>query len=102
MNSNNPSLGGHYNRPPSRPYSQNMAPKPHMDEDTLKKESITIERKTFHFTLKANPRGRFLRITEEVQGRRDSVIIPITGLAEFQKILLAMVKAAAETPSKAP
>ena len=60
--------------------------KPRMDEDTLKRETLQIERKTFILTLKENPRGRFLRITEDVNGRRDNVIIPSTGLEEFSKI----------------
>jgi len=41
----------------------------------FKTEKIQIERKTFVFTLKENPRGRFLRITEDVGGRRDNIII---------------------------
>ena len=59
-------------------------PKPPVNEDTLKTEKIQIERKTFIFTLKENPRGRFLRITEDVNGRRDNVIIPSTGLEDFR------------------
>ena len=75
-------------------------PKPPVQEDTLKTEKIQIERKTFVFTLKENPRGRFLRITEDVGGRRDTVIIPSTGLEEFKKIVDEMVKASAEIPEK--
>ena len=44
--------------------------KPPVNEDTIKSDSLQIERKTFVFTLKENPRGRFLRITEDVGGRR--------------------------------
>src|ERR1700735_2484055 len=73
-------------------------PKAPVNEDTLKTEKIQIERKTFIFTLKENPRGRFLRITEDVNGRRDNVIIPATGLDEFKRIFDEMVKAAAEKP----
>jgi hypothetical protein len=75
-------------------------PKPPVNEDTLKTEKLQIERKTFIFTLKENPRGRFLRITEDVNGRRDNVIIPSTGLEEFRKVLEDMVKAAIELPAK--
>jgi hypothetical protein len=75
-------------------------PKPPVNEDTLKTEKIQIERKTFIFTLKENPRGRFLRITEDVNGRRDNVIIPSTGLEEFRKLLDEMVRASAELPVK--
>src|SRR5271170_3271654 len=76
------------------------APKPPVNEDTLKSAEVQIERKMFVFTLKENPRGRFLRITEDVGGRRDTIIIPSTGLEDFKKLLDEMVKASAETPSK--
>jgi len=76
-------------------------PKPPVNEDTLKSERIQIERKTFVLTLKENPRGRFLRITEDVGGRRDTIIIPSTGLEDFKKLLDEMVKASNEIPVKA-
>jgi hypothetical protein len=79
------------------PYGQ---PKPPVNEDTLKSEKIQIERKTFVFTLKENPRGRFLRITEDVGGRRDTIIIPSTGLEDFKKLLEEIVKASNEIPQK--
>jgi hypothetical protein len=63
---------------------------------------LQIERKTFVFTLKENPRGRFLRITEDVGGRRDTIIIPAPGLEEFKKVIDEMVKAADEMPPLAP
>ena len=85
----------------NRPH-YSAAPKPAVAEETIKTEKLQIERKTFVFTLKENPRGRFLRITEDVGGRRDNIIVPSTGLEEFQKVLGEMVKAAAETPPKAP
>ena len=83
------------NRPP-----YGGPPKPPIHEDTLKSESLQIERKSFVFTLKENPRGRFLRITEDVGGRRDSIIIPAPGLEDFKKLLEEMVKLSAETPAK--
>jgi hypothetical protein len=73
------------------------APKPPVVEDTLKSDKVQIERKTFVFTLKENPRGRFLRITEDVGGRRDTIIIPAPGLEDFKRILDEMVRAAAES-----
>ena len=76
------------------------APKPPVNEDTLKSEKIQIERKTFLFALKENPRGRFLRITEDVGGRRDTIIIPAPGLEDFRKLLDEMVRAAGEMPPK--
>ena len=75
-------------------------PKPPVNEETLKTDKVQIERKTFVFTLKENPRGRFLRITEDVGGRRDTIIIPAPGLEDFRRLLDDMVKAAAQAPSK--
>ncbi|MCL5099385.1 MAG: PUR family DNA/RNA-binding protein [Candidatus Omnitrophica bacterium] len=87
------------------PYGQHpyagSAPKPSVAEETIKTEKVQIERKTFVFTLKENPRGRFLRITEDVNGRRDAIIVPATGLEDFKKVLDEMIKASAETPPKA-
>ena len=86
------------------PYGQHHRPygtaKPHVNEDTLKSDTVQIERKTFVFTLKENPRGRFLRITEDVGGRRDTIIIPAPGLEDFRKLLEEMVTASAEIPPK--
>jgi hypothetical protein len=81
-----------------RPYSG--APKPSVPEETLKTEKVQIERKTFVFTLKENTRGRFLRITEDVNGRRDTIIVPAPGLDEFKRLLDEMVKASLEIPPK--
>jgi len=71
-------------------------------EETLRTERIQIERKTFLFLLKENPRGRFLRITEDVSGRRDTIIVPAPGLEEFRRVLDEMVKAAAAPPPPGP
>ena len=76
------------------------SPKPPVNEETLKSDKVQIERKTFVFTLKENPRGRFLRITEDVGGRRDTIIIPAPGLDDFKKLLDEMVRAANESPPK--
>jgi hypothetical protein len=92
------------NRPHSdRPHGDRAsgAPRPPVNEDTLKSAKIQIERKTFVLALKENVRGRFLRITEDVGGRRDTIIIPAPGLEEFRNVLDEMVKASAETPPKA-
>lgn len=78
-----------------RPYGSS---KPPVNEDTIRSEKIQIERKTFLFSLKENPRGRFLRITEDVGGRRDTIIIPAPGLEDFKKVLEEMVRASNEAP----
>jgi hypothetical protein len=74
--------------------------KPQVNEDTLRTEKIQVERKTFIFTLKENPRGRFLRITEDVGGRRDTIILPATGLADFKQVLDDMLETYSELPEE--
>ena len=76
--------------------------RPHPAEETLKTDQIQIERKTFVMSLKENPRGRFLRITEDVGGRRDTIILPATGLGEFKRVLDEMVRASEAAPGQAP
>src|SRR5215207_946930 len=84
----------------SRGYSEVGGMRPVVSEESLRTERLQIERKAFIFALKENPRGRFLRITEDVGGRRDSIIIPAPGLEDFKRIVDEMVKASAEIPPK--
>ncbi len=62
----------------------------------LKSENIAVERKNFIFDLRENPRGRFLRITEDANGRRDSIVIPAPGLEEFRRVLDVIIAASQE------
>ena len=62
----------------------------------IKSEKIDVERKIFMFDLKENDRGRFLRITEDVRGRRDTIIIPAPGLEEFRRALDSVIAASRE------
>ena len=59
---------------------------------SLQTQTLRVERKHFTFDLRENPRGRFLRITEEVNGRRDAIIIPLTGIVEFRDVLNEVVE----------
>ena len=64
-------------------------------------EKIQVERKQFTFELRENPRGRFLRVTEDVGGRRDTIIIPAVGLEPICEVLGRIITAshAAAAPS---
>jgi len=53
---------------------------------------LQIERKHFTFDLRENPQGTFLRVTEEVSGRRNTIIIPATGLEQFRDSLNEVIK----------
>lgn len=63
-----------------------------MDTD-LFSDRIQVERKQFFFDLKENPRGRFLKITEDVGGRRDTIIIPSTGLEDLKNSIEKAIEA---------
>ncbi|MCS7063307.1 MAG: DNA-binding protein [Methylacidiphilales bacterium] len=60
-------------------------------DQTIHSEKLVVERKTFFFDLKQNERGQFLRITEDVRGRRDTIIVPVTGLGDFRAIIDRMM-----------
>jgi hypothetical protein len=61
-------------------------------ETQLYESHLQVERKQITFDLKENPQGTFLRITEEVCGRLNSIIIPMTGLELFRDMLNEMIK----------
>lgn len=65
-------------------------------DDLIFSDRIQIERKQFFFDLKENPRGRFLRITEDVGGRRDTIIVPATGLEQFVESINRAIEASHE------
>jgi len=106
----NGSQWGRPRQPQRQPYHQNpqnqhpepYAPRPAVQEDSLASRELQIERKHLMLSLKQNPRGLFLRITEETQGRFNSIIVPVSGLRDFQKLIEEIVKAAGEIPAKAP
>ncbi|MCZ7637302.1 MAG: RNA-binding protein [Verrucomicrobia bacterium] len=68
----------------------------------LHSERIQIERKTFTLSLRENPRGRFLRITEDVGGRHDTIIVPAPGLGDLLRVLTDIARLSDTTPLEAP
>jgi len=42
-----------------------------------------VDRKIFFLDLKENNRGRFVKITEDVGGRRDTIIVPVAAFRDF-------------------
>ena len=63
-------------------------------ENVIASRTLQVERKSFTIEFRENERGRFLRITEEAGGRRNTVIIPSTGINEFNTAVDAVVVAA--------
>lgn len=52
-------------------------------DNIIEAREVQIERKHFHVQLRENDRGKFLRITEEAHGRRNTIIVPTTGASDF-------------------
>ena len=60
--------------------------------DPLASEKVVIDRKIFFLDLKENNRGRFLKITEDVGGRRDTIMLPAEAFQDFADALLRLVE----------
>jgi len=61
-------------------------------DEPLASEKIQVDRKVFFLDLKENQRGRFLKITEDVSGRRDTIMLPASGFQEFVEALSRIVE----------
>lgn len=59
----------------------------------LHSEKIVGDRKTFFLDLKENDRGRFIKITEDVRGRRDTIMLPMEAAEEFMDALERVMQA---------
>ena len=53
------------------------------NDEPLHTEKIVTDRKVFFLDLKENDRGRFVKITEDVRGRRDTIMVPEDVLDDF-------------------
>ena len=53
----------------------------------LASEKLAIDRKVFFLDLKENDRGRFIKITADVGGRRDTIMLPIAAAKDFHEML---------------
>ena len=69
-----------------------------MDNVIITKE-LPVERKHFYIEFRENERGRFMRITEEAHGRRNTIIIPSTGLEEFMAMAGEVMHCADRVPA---
>ncbi len=54
-----------------------------MESDLLHTEKILADRKTFFLDLKENARGKVVKITEDVAGNRDTIMVPAEILEDF-------------------
>ena len=54
-----------------------------MESDLLHTEKILADRKVFFLDLKENARGKVVKITEDVAGNRDTIMVPAEILGDF-------------------
>lgn len=65
---------------------------PKMPSEPIATEKVVLDRKVFFLDLKENQRGRFLKITEDVGGRRDTVMIPAGAFQDFLEAFARLVE----------
>jgi hypothetical protein len=54
-----------------------------MNQEVLHTEKILADRKIFFLDLKENARGKVVKITEDVSGNRDTIMVPAEILGDF-------------------
>jgi hypothetical protein len=89
------SPGGH--NPGAEPYHKSPMP-----ETTMHELFIEQGRKCFAVALKENQNGRFLRITEEKDNRRNTIIVPAEALEDFLTVVIEMVQTHKNQPTGEP
>lgn len=67
--------------------SYSSAYRQYSSDQALEIRELQVERKFFTAQIRENERGKFLRLTEEAQGRRNTVIVPSSGFAEFAELI---------------
>lgn len=58
-------------------------PLKNVESDLLHTEKILADRKVFYLDLKQNARGMVVKITEDVSGNRDTIMVPAEILGDF-------------------
>jgi len=70
--------------------------------EPLGMEKVVVDRKIFYLDLMENQRGRFLKITEDVGGRRDTIILPASGFWAFATAFAHLVAIERTLPAEPP
>lgn len=65
-------------------------------DHVLASEKVVSGRKIFFLDYKENSRGRVLKITEDVNGRRDTIMVPDEALDDFADALERILNTDAE------
>jgi hypothetical protein len=70
-----------------------------VESDLLHTEKILADRKVFFLDLKQNNRGMVVKITEDVGGNRDTIMVPAEILGDFIAALSDIKATADDQPS---
>jgi hypothetical protein len=70
--------------------------RPRQQQQALHSEKLVSDRKIFFLDLKENDRGRFIKITEDVKGRRDTIMLPMDVASDFAAALQRVLEAEAQ------
>ncbi len=65
---------------------------PRMPSEPIASEKVQMDRKVFFLDLKENQRGRFMKITEDVGGRRDTIMLPAAAFRDFLEAMARLVE----------
>jgi hypothetical protein len=71
---------------------------PRRGNPPLHSEKIMTDRKIFFLDLKENERGRVIKITEDVRGRRDTIMLPVESADEFLDALQRILELERDLP----
>jgi hypothetical protein len=71
---------------------------PRRGNPPLHSEKIMTDRKIFFLDLKENERGRVIKITEDVRGRRDTIMLPVEAADEFLDALQRILELERDLP----
>ena len=69
---------------------------------TLATEKISVDRKIFFLDLQENHRGRYVKVTEDTNGRRDTIILPLENTAQFLEGLKRIIGESDARPQAEP
>ena len=69
------------NDPFSQPYRN------HSQQQSLELREFQAERKFFVAEIRENERGKYLRLTEEAQGRRNTILVPSSAFTDFAQMI---------------
>jgi PurA ssDNA and RNA-binding protein len=68
-------------------------------DNIIEARELQIERKHFLVEFRENERGKFLRITEAAHGRRNTIIVPSTGVGDFTAAIEEVIESAERAPA---